>query len=490
VTELPNILWICTDQQRWDTLGCYGNAFVKTPHLDRLAERGVLFEHAYCQSPVCTPSRASFLTGRYPRTTRCRQNGQDMPEGEVLVTKLLADAGYTCGLSGKLHLSACHPSVAPIMERRVADGYAQFFWSHHPPAAPLSGGTSDNWPTNGYDLWLRERGVDFEQKAFRGSRYVEVGMPAKHHHATWCAEKAVTFIEANAASDHPWLFSVNFFDPHHPFDPPEGYLERYLERLKDIPLPDYQPGELEAKPVFQRIDHRRAPPKGEGYPYDQMGEEDHRLLRAAYWAMCDLIDQQVGRMLEALERTGQVQNTLVVFMSDHGEMLGDHGIYLKGPYFYEPVIRVPLIISWPGAIESGRRSKALVELIDLAPTLLEAADLPKHLGMQGRSLWPSLVDDAEIDEHRESIYCEYYNAMPWHKDPPAYATMLRTDRYKLVAVHGQNTGELYDLETDPHETHNRWDDPQFGQVKLDLFGALCDRMAWTVDPLPARCATW
>ena len=119
----PNILWICTDQQRWDTLGCYGNPYVHTPHIDRLASEGVLFERCFSQSPVCTPSRASFLTGRYPRTTRCRQNGQDISDDEVLVTRLLADAGYVCGLAGKLHLSACNPSVTPEMESRIDDGY-------------------------------------------------------------------------------------------------------------------------------------------------------------------------------------------------------------------------------------------------------------------------------------------------------------------------------------------------------------------------------
>ena len=122
----PNILWICTDQQRFDTLGCYGNTFVRTPNLDRLAEAGTLFENAFSQSPVCTPSRASFLTGRYPRTCRTRQNGADIPAQEVLVTRILADAGYVCGLSSKLHLSTCNPSACETMERRIDDGYAEF----------------------------------------------------------------------------------------------------------------------------------------------------------------------------------------------------------------------------------------------------------------------------------------------------------------------------------------------------------------------------
>lgn len=480
-----NILWICTDQQRWDTLGCYGNEFVETPNIDRLAERGVLFERAYSQSPVCTPSRASFLTGRYPRATRCRQNGQSIPADERLVTRLFADEGYTCGLSGKLHISTCHPEVSPATERRIEDGYDEFHWSHHP---------DPDWPTNEYIHWLREKGAEYERTSYRGSKHVQTSVPAEHHQTTWCAEKAVDFIEANASFENPWLFSVNMYDPHHAFDPPEDYLERYLDRLEDIPLPDYEPGELEDKPPFQNIDHRGAYGGEAGLPFHEMSGEDHRLVRAAYWAMCDLIDEQVGRMLDALEETGQLEDTLVIFMSDHGEMLGDHGIYLKGPYFYEPAIRVPLVVSWPGIVPANRRSEALVELVDLAPTLLEAAGLSPHPGMQGRSLWPMLTGEADLDHHREDIYCEYYNAMPWHTDPEAHATMIRTEEHKLVAAHGtrsrQTSGELYDLRRDPKELRNLWDGPDYLAIKCELLQKLCDRMAWTVDPLPEREAKW
>jgi choline-sulfatase len=485
VSNPPNILWICTDQQRFDTLGCYGNGFVETPNTDRLAQNGALFERAYAQSPVCTPSRASFLTGRYPRTTRCRQNGQSIPADEVLVTRLLADAGYACGLAGKLHISACHPSVSPLAEPRVDDGYAEFRWSHQPDS---------HWPTNEYSQWLHERGKVFGRKPFRGSRRVQVSVPAEYHQTTWCAQKAIDFIEVNAAFDNPWLFSVNIFDPHHPFDPPREYLERYLDRLDEIPLPSYVPGELDDKPAFQRTDHEGAYGGTAGYPFGEMTGEEHRLVRAAYWAMCDLIDDQVGRMLDALERTGQLEDTLVVFMSDHGEMLGDHGLYLKGPHFYEPAVRVPLIVSRPGTIAPGRRSGALVELVDLAPTLLEAAGLPPHSGMQGRSLWPMLTGAASPERHREDVYCEYYGAMPWHKDPAAHATMVRTESHKLVAYHtvrtGGASGELYDLEQDPNETSNLWDEPAHAGLKCDMLQRLCDRMAWTADPLPRREAVW
>jgi arylsulfatase len=478
----PNVLWICTDQQRFDTLGCYGNRWVRTPHIDRLAGRGTRFEYAFCQNPLCTPSRASFLTGRYPRTSRARQNGQSIPADAVLVTRLLADAGYLCGLAGKLHLSACAPSVSPTTERRIDDGYAEFHWSHHPDR---------DWSAGDYNEWLRERGWDHGRVPFRESPYVQTSMPAENHQTTWCNQKAIDFIEARKGSGRPWLFSVNCFDPHHPFDPPEEFLRRYLDRLDEIPLPNYVPGELEQKPLAQRTYHRGAYGGQPGlYPFVGMATDDHRLIRAAYWAMCDLIDVQVGRLLEALERNGIAEETLVIFMSDHGELLGDHGIYLKGPFFYEPAVRVPLIVSCPGRVVAGRSARALVELVDLAPTLLEAAGLPPHPGMQGRSLWPMLTGRAD-DRHRDDVYCEHYGTT--HHQPgqePAYATMVRTGRHKLVAWHGKRTGELYDLDKDATEARNLWDEPDAAWLKLELLQRMCDRMAWTVDPLPEREANY
>ena len=484
-SKKPNILWICSDQQRFDSLGCYGNRFVKTPNIDALARDGVLFESAFAQSPVCTPSRASFLTGRYPRTTRCRQNGQTIPADEKFVPRLLKDAvNYTCGLSGKLHTSYCSPTVLKGTEHRIDDGYDEFNWSHDP---------DPSWSTNQYINWLTSKGAQFHTPKYKDSRQVREGMSADLHQTTWCAEKAINFIKLNAAFDEPWLFSVNMFDPHHAFDPPVAYLEKYLERLDDIPLPNYMQGELNAKPLFQRMDHRHpynGQLAGEFPSYDDMTDYDHRLLRAAYWAMIDLIDEQVGRLLKTLDDTGQRDNTLVIFMSDHGEMLGDHGIYLKGPYFYEPAIHVPLILNMPGTIPGGVRSDVLVELVDLAPTLLEAAGVQRYQGMQGRSLWKQLTGTALPDTPREDIYCEYYNAMPWHQNPNAQATMVRTKTHKLVVVHGTDEGELYDLTVDLGETTNLWSGPTYADVKSSLLRRLCDRMAWTVDPLPPRIAAW
>jgi arylsulfatase len=475
-TKRPNILWICTDQQRSDTLGTYGNTHVKTPHIDKLADDGTLFEHCYSQSPVCTPSRACFLTGRYPRTARNRQNGADIPETEVLVTRMLADAGYTCGLSGKLHLSTCHPAVCKTVERRINDGYSEFHWSHDSGA-----GWGDH---NEYLAWLTEKGTTFETPTHPDCEHVSTGMPAALHQTTWCAEKAIDFMKKRADDGEPWLFSVNIFDPHHAFNPPPEYLARYLDDLDAIPLPNYVEGELNNKPPVQQNDHQGAYGNAGALAHDTMTEQDHRMIRAAYWAMCDLIDDQVGRMLAALDKHGMRENTIVIFTSDHGEMLGDHGIYLKGPYFYDCAVRVPLIMSMPATIKA-QRVQALVELTDLPQTILDACGIDHHPGMQGKSLWPILTGKTE-SHHRDDVYCEYYNAMPFHKEPTSQFTMVRTAQHKLVVDHGNNTGELYDLEKDPGENANLWDDPTYAETKTAMLLRMTHRMAFTVDPLPLR----
>jgi arylsulfatase len=501
MSRKPNILWICTDQQRFDSLGCYGNTFVRTPNIDALAERGTLFETAFCQNPICTPSRASFMTGRYPSTCRTRQNGQDIPEQEELVTKLLRDRGdYRCGLSGKFHLSACSTDICKDEERRIDDGYEVFNWAHNPRR------TADGLPTgNQYRNWLDQQGKSYQTTAFAipeehtschdneaesGSEYwrqaplVEKGMPEPYHNTTWCAEKAVEFIQSQADDSKPWLFSVNFYDPHHPMDPPESYLNRYLDMLDEIPLPSHQPGELNNKPLFH------SDPIECQYRFKTMSDYEHRLVKAAYWAMIDLIDAQVGRIIAALKDTGQLDDTIIIFMSDHGEIMGDHGIYLKGPYFYEPTIKVPLIMSWPGMIRDGQRSTALVELMDIAPTLLDAALVPQSERMQGKSLWPLLTGQQSNDQHHDDVYCEYYNTLTCHDNPKAYATMVRNKRYKIVRYHGVDQGELYDLKADPGEHHNLWNDPATSEVKLEMLLALSDRMAFTMDPLPVRSASY
>jgi arylsulfatase len=471
-----NVLWICSDQQRWDTLGCSGNPFVRTPHLDGLARSGVNFEHAYCQTQICSPSRGSFLTGRYPRTNKLRANGQTLPASEVLIGRLMAEAGYRCGLQGKLHLAPCHRDACGGMERRLDDGYHVFDWSHHPSANP-----ANDHIGNAYSRWLMDGGVSFASAPVEGSAWARTGMDEAWHHTTWCTDRARSFIASAEQQGHPWFCSLNYFDPHH-LDPPRSALAPYLERLDEIPLPIGRSDEPAT--TWQRID-RGGAYGGRSRLNGNLPEREHRLIRAAYWAMCDFLDAQVGRVLRLLEESGARERTLVIYTSDHGEMLGDHGIYLKGPHFFDPVVRVPLIISGPGVMP--RASGAFVELVDVAPTICDLAGVAQHPGMQGRSLAPLL--HGHTNEHRDDAFCEFMHSN-FTYDPPAHASMVRTRTHKLVRYHGSDEGELYDLQRDPEERRNLWQDSEATVIRQDLLLRLMERMAQTLDPLPVQEAAW
>lgn len=500
----PNVLLFVTDQQRYDSLCCYGNPYVDTPNLDKFARTGVLFERAYCQSPVCTPSRASFLTGRYPRTTRCRANGQRIPADERLISKVLSEHGYYCLLTGKLHLAPCSPNTCTIMENRIDDGFTEFHWAHNPSGIgnsglPESGGAY--WTGNEYGRWLFKQGKYFVEDNYDERGYVQIGMDEKVHFTKWCVDNVIDQIRYSAAEKKlmtnyepvPWFYNVNVFDPHHAFDPPRRLLDKYLEKADTLPLPEYIPGELLEKTSFQRIDHENAnncTTKKHHFSFDEMNEDEHRLVKAAYYAMIEMIDIQFGRMMDVLEETGEIDNTIVIFTSDHGEMLGDHGIYLKGPYFYEPQVRIPLIMMWKDHFMAGARLNTLTELIDLVPTLEEICIGEIEDGVQGRSLTGVLTGEQDPDTHRDSVYSEYYAAMPWHQNPEAHATMVFDGRYKISRYHSTDEGELYDLAKDPGELRNVWNEPEYAKEKTRMLTMLADRMAQTVDPLPLPTDKW
>ncbi len=440
-TEMPNILWICTDQQRYDTIHALGNQHIRTPNLDRLVETGVAFTYAHCQGPICTSSRGSFLTGRYPRPIRSCCNGNDKWENAApLITKTLADVGYDCGLAGKLHLSAAYGRV----EKRPDDGYRVFHWSHHP---------TDSWPEgHAYEEWLNSKDTG-HTKLKRKYGYI----PPEYHQTTWCTDRAIDFIKEKRTG--PWLFSLNCFDPHPPLDPPKQYLDRF--DIDSLPEPPFAPSDIEEQKRLRDVYFQSGPKQYKG--------REGKTLLAKYWAMIELIDDNIGRLIKTLEETGQRQNTLVIFTSDHGNMVGHHGLLAKGCRFYEGLVRVPLIFSMPGLVQQNTRNKALVGLVDITPTLLELAGLPADERMHGKSLVRQLTGMDSPDQHRDYVYSTYTNTLAYgEKDRKSYGTMIRTRRYKLVNYHGHGTGELFDMEKDPGEFHNLWDDPDHQRIKMDL----------------------
>jgi arylsulfatase A-like enzyme len=484
----PNILWVCTDQQRWDTVGALGNRHIRTPTLDRLCAEGVAFDRAYCQSPICTPSRASFMTGRYPASHQVYRNGNAFfPEHETLVSRLFAEAGYDCGLVGKLHLSA-----AKYYEQRPPDdGYRVFLWSHHP--------TPDAARGDAYEHWLRhEKRVD-PQELYRDlGAFCGPGVPAELHQSTWCAEMALRFVTDRR--DGPWLLSLNFFDPHAPFDAAPEALARV--DADSLPLPLWRDSDGERWRDFEGVDQqqkrpqdprvrRPPPPRPEARDHDLVASHvpeayDALAVKANYYAMIEFIDTQLGRVLDALDATGQRDDTIVVFMSDHGELLGDHGLVLKGCRFFEGLVRVPLIVRWPGGFVRGLVSPALVELVDVAPTLLEAAGLEAPWSMQGRSLGPILTGAADPARHKDRVVSEYRGAIGGQPDQ-THGSMVFDGRWKSIVYHGHPIGEIFDLASDPGEFENLWSDTE---LRARLLKDHIEALAATSSVGPPRAANY
>ncbi len=455
----PNILWYCTDQQRYDTIGALGNPHVHTKAVDALVARGVAFTHAYTQNPICTPSRASFLTGMYPSTVRANGNGiAYMPEDYPLVTKLLADSGYDCGLVGKLHLASAEAGVEP----RAEDGYRYFAYSHAP---------RDDWDEgHAYVDWLKERGQDL--KTLQAS---DDNVPAEYHQTTWATDACIEFLDQSR--NGPWLLSVNPYYPHPPFDPPREYFERFDPDALPGPLFRESDLEIQCKLADSGVDFQNYPSTPE--------KMNVNVIQAQYYAMIELIDDQFQRLLDAMEERGELANTLVIFTSDHGESLGDHGLVEKGCRFMEGMVRVPLVFALPGTVAADRRSDALVELTDIAPTLLEIAGLTVPESMHGISLLPILTDDDPPEHHRDYVRSEYRAAIADFGDD-TFASMICDGRWKLNVYHGHGLGELYDLVNDPDEFTNLWDDAAHRDRKLDLLLKVLDDTVFATDWGPDR----
>lgn len=485
----PNILLLMTDQQRFDALRCAGNPEIITPNFDRLAERGVRFEACYVQNPICSPSRASFATGLYPHAHGLWANGVEMPSEMPMVSRTLADAGYDCGMAGKQHLGPC----AIGTERRRDDGYRVYKWSHDP---------INRSPENAYHTWLRRHhpnvwnslNLDLDTSPEAGN-VAKVAtavdtVPVYAHYSYWIAEEAIEFIRQERTQ--PFYFMANFFDPHHPFGAPAEFRALYDRDVLGAPYA--QPGELKSKPHVQSEYHLKSY-GGHAPGYVEYSKKELREARAGYYAMVSMLDAQVGRIIDALEASGQASNTLIIFTSDHGELLGDHQLMLKGPMLYDPVVRVPLLVSWPTGIRAGQVCEQIVQNIDITATLLDVAMASERQPTQGASLLPLMIDGPKPVVWRDWALAEYRDS-GHSATPQVHTTMLRAQNLKLVVWHGEpatsraREGELYDLASDPREFNNLYDDPRFAQERDRMMGMLLDVLIANEWPRPPRRAQW
>ena len=455
---VENVLFVLTDQQRKDSLGCYGNDFVDTPNLDRLASDGVAYERAYTPTAICTPARTALVTGEKPHKNGVTRNPEEkgmLPADCEFYPQLLRDAGYNVGVTGKWHLSA-------PPEQFGMDG------EHYPGWwCPM---THDD-----YEAYLDERDLPrFDGSNLRETfpksdpDYQSGGVddrPVEAAFTYYLAERAIERLGEYAADpETPFYQSVHFFGPHNPYYLPEEYLTMY------------DPAEMSLPESAIRETFENKPESHKAQRLDFLETDDWRRIIAAYHGWVTFIDEQVGRILDELDRLGLAESTAVVFSSDHGGFVSAHKSHDKGPAMYEDIYNIPLIARNVG--QSGRNAEDFVSLLDLPPTFLDVADVPVPERYDGESL-----TEVGGPNWRDDIVCEFHG----HKY--AYEQrMLRTDRYKLV-VNEADTCELYDLDRDPHELDNRIADPEYGDVAAKLYARLRERIEATGDELPNRVRT-
>ncbi len=481
--DLPNILVVMTDQQKATASHLYGNAFCETPSTARLADEGVLFEYAFTPHPLCVPARVSLWTGQYPHSHGARRNETFMPPDAVHAFRLWKAVGYKTGLIGKNHCFDRPEDLA------LFDVWCEV--SH--------GGLPRSHETRGMP-WFRP--VESIRAAHEVRRtmtpqnprfaYATSDLPLEDHSTGLIAGQTVRFLEQHR--DELFALWVSFPDPHEPWVVPERYAA--MCPAEQIELPPWRENEFdEGAPERNRVLYQML-----GVAEDAI--EDVLGLLGVYYGMVRFIDDGLGQIVGALDQLGLRDKTIVVFCSDHGDFMGEHGMQCKGGAFYDCLTHVPLIVSWPGQIPSGRRVDSMVSLIDIVPTLLRLQEIEVPRSMHGQGL-PALVDAPP----RETAFSEYgaggppFRMVDLEKLPRPYGRrtliqtlrwreaegrrkMARTREWKYVHDPMGDCDELYDLQSDPWELRNVAGDRAYRDILSDMRLRLLDWSVGTEDARP------
>lgn len=487
----PNFLLISADQQRADCFGFKGRK-IKTPHLDQLAASGTVFDACITPCVVCQPARASILTGQLCRTHGVHDNGIDLsPEiGAKGFAGALSASGYDTAFFGKAHFSTYHtfePTGTPECLRSSANydenwcgpymgfGHVELMLVGHNwflPEKPPAG--------QHYERWFYADGRGDEKNAlYRQNAGDTKGaaqtwhskLPTAWHNSTWTADRAIEWLKYGRARDNdkPFCTWVSFPDPHHPFDAPEPW-----SRLHDparIDLPQNRMLSFEGKPWWHEAVLTGEPegPKQNAEVrknYSRISGQSDAQLReiiANTYGQIALIDHNVGRLLIALDEAGLSEDTIVIYISDHGDWLGDHGLILKGPMHYEGLLRVPMIARGPG-VKPGKVIDEPVSTLDLAPSFFDYAGAKPLLRQHGTSLRPLL----EGKNAKRDYAMNEWELLPTRTGVALSLRTVRTKTHKLTIDLQSGAGELYDLKNDPGELENLFDDDKAGDVKAKL----------------------
>jgi len=447
----PNIILIMTDQQRFDAMSAHGNPICRTPNLDALAARSVDFTRAYCPMPLCSPSRATLMTGRTIVSHRVFSNNHvPLPEDEITFTELLADSGYSCALSGKWHLGN---------ELEAQRGFSR--WVNH------RGGWREHLETKGipYDHangGHRRFGIqsDLPAPALQGPSVVEeddlmVASVTRH----------ARDMLSELRHEQPFFLKYSIYEPHPPIEVPEPYYSQ-LDPAS-VPLPANFEESYDGKPQFLR--------EARGREFAaHLDEAGWRMMRAVYFQLVSLVDKQIGLFLSDLEALDLLDDSLIVFTSDHGDMTGNHHLAYKGSHFYEELMRVPFLIHYPGQT-AARTYDGIAAMEDIAPTILDAAGLSAPECMEGMSLLPV---GAGQGIRRDAAFGMRYT----DPEDPACGRMVVTGRWKYI-WHPCDLDELYDLKTDPGEQHGLAESVDYSPAASNLRRRLKDWMESVNDPL-------
>jgi len=498
------ILFVTTDQQRYDTLGCNGGTLARTPVVDALAADGIRYERAIPQSVVCMPSRATILTGQHPTTHGVWMNGVPLPVGAPSVAEVLHDAGYRTGLIGKAHFEPYFDPFLRFTENSVSQTGTT------PPGGTHRGFEHLEFATHGtmgslhYANWLRREhpeavgmfyatvDADLQVNAagYGDTRAPQVQVnevPREWYHTDWVADRTIAWLDSLAVDDD-WFCWMSFPDPHHPWDPPQSEMGRVDWR--DVPLPAGYPENtaereaiLDAKPRHWRlwydgalVSNYEAPAK---WVPASLTSDQVREVNARNAVECELIDEAIGRVLQAIAARGWTDDVDIVFTTDHGELQGDFGLLFKGPYHVDALMRLPLI--WRPAPSAGVAPAVVttpVGLVDLAPTFCAITGVERGEWMQGRTL--PVGDEGPA----QSVLTE------WDSELFGVDVHLRTitrDRFVCTAyepgtAHDGTEGELYDLIDDPLQRVNLWSDPSRRALREDLLGELRERTPAPHEP--------
>ena len=445
----PNILVICADDHAAYVTGAFGNSTVRTPNIDRLAAGGIRFERAYCNSPVCTASRQSFLTGRYPRSIGVTRLETALPESEVTIAETLRLAGFDTAAIGKMHFNS---DLRHGFDLRIdMPEYQKWLQAQGPEELDE-------------DLEVQPPWQPFKDSAreWLNSACRPMGLSDRRMNGTYFAEQAAEYLQA--PREKPFFLMVSFYEPHSPFRFPVEYRGKYDPT--SFPVPVVGPDDVDQIPeVFRDL----TDPEKQG-------------IAAAYYTSVEFMDKNVGMVLDALDRSGQASDTIVVYLGDHGYMLGQHGRFEKH-CSYEEAIRTPLVVRFPNRIAAGRRTQALVELVDLVPTLYHLCGYNSAAPLQGRSLMPLL--QGKTTKHREHVVVEYaQNDEAMIRDEHwklvfERGVQRRTDGYDTGRPLGGHKFRLYDMRQDPQEMTNLADKPGYEATRKHLTDLLVEHLVKT-----------